>query len=102
MSLDPRTQKPRFAVEIKWSDRAPAAPHELRGLVELAAKHRLVRKPLVTTRTYTGEAHIDGIDIEFMPVVLHCYTIDRNLLRVIDCRSRKRPHKHMASSMAWC
>ena len=81
VSLDPRTQKPRFAVEIKWSDRAPAALHELRGLRELAAKHRLVRKPLVTMRTYTGEAHIDGIDVEFMPVALHCYTIGRNLLR---------------------
>ena len=81
MSLDPRTQKPRFAVEIKWSDRAPTALHELRGLRELAAKHPLARKPLVTTRTYTGEAQIEGIDIEFMPVALHCYTIGRNLLR---------------------
>ena len=81
MSLDPRTQKPRFAVEIKWSDRAPTALNELRGLRELAAKHRLVRKPLVTTRTYTGEVQVDGIDIEFMPVALHCYTIGRNLLR---------------------
>jgi predicted AAA+ superfamily ATPase len=81
VSLDPRTQKPRFAVEIKWSDRAPSALNELRGLRELAAKHSLVRKPLVTTRTYTGEIHIDGINIEFMPVALHCYTIGRNLLR---------------------
>ena len=42
----------------------------------------IVRQPLVTTRTYTGQAELDGIAIEFMPVALHCYTIARNLLRV--------------------
>lgn len=81
VSLDQRTQKPRFAVEIKWSDRAPSALNELRGLRELAAAHRLARNPLVTTRTYTGQATLEGITIDFMPVALHCYTIARNLLR---------------------
>jgi uncharacterized protein len=81
VSLDSRTQKPRFAVEIKWSDRAPTALNELRGLRELAGMHRLARVPLVTTRTYTGRAEVDGVAIEFMPVALHCYTIARNLLR---------------------
>lgn len=81
VSLDVPTQKPRFAVEIKWSDRAPSAPSELRGLVEFARKHKLVRKPLVTTRTYTGQAQVGGVELEFMPVALHCYTIARNLLR---------------------
>jgi uncharacterized protein len=68
VSLDHRTQKPRFAVEIKWSGRTPTVLHELRGLRELAATHRLVRRPLATTRTYTGQADVDGITIEFMPV----------------------------------
>ena len=81
VSLDMRTQKPRFAVEIKWSDRIAQALGELRGLVELARQHRLVRMPLVTTRTYQGRAEVEGVAIEFMPVALHCYTIARNLLR---------------------
>ena len=81
VSLDPRTQKPRFAVEIKWSDRIPTALNELRGLHALASKNPLARTPLVTTRSYTGKAMLDGIEIEFMPVALHCYTIARNLLR---------------------
>lgn len=81
VGLDPRTQKPRFAVEIKWSDRVPEALGELRGLRELAARHRLARTPLVTTRTLTTQASLDGITIEFMPVALHCYTIARNLMR---------------------
>lgn len=81
VSLDARTQKPRFAVEIKWSDRAPTALNELRGLRELAQRHRLARTPLVTTRSFTGQAELDGLVIEFVPVALHCYTIARNLLR---------------------
>lgn len=81
VSLDSRTQKPRFAVEIKWSDRIPTALSELRGLHALASKNPLARTPLVTTRSYTGRAMMDGIEIEFMPVALHCYTIARNLLR---------------------
>ena len=81
VSLDSRTQTPRFAVEIKWSDRTPNALNDLRGLRELATRHTLARVPLVTTRTYTGQATLDGIAIEFMPVALHCYTIASNLLR---------------------
>ncbi|MFN7197722.1 MAG: hypothetical protein ACK4MJ_11205 [Hylemonella sp.] len=80
VSLDTGTQKRRFAVEIKWSDRAPQALAELRGLCELAARHTLVRPPLVTTRTVTAVRTVDGITIEFMPVALHCDTIARNLL----------------------
>lgn len=82
VSVDARTQKPRFAVEIKWSDRIVQSLGELRGLRELAGKHTLVRTPLVTTRTYTGNATLDGMTIEFIPVALHCYTIGRNLLRI--------------------
>ncbi len=82
VSVDARTQKPRFAVEIKWSDRIVQNLGELRGLRELAGKHALARTPLVTTRTHTGSATLDGMAIEFIPVALHCYTIGRNLLRI--------------------
>jgi len=81
VSLDARTQKPRFAVEIKWSDRVPQALGELRGLRELATRHHLSRAPVVTTRSYSGQADLEGVRVEFVPVALHCYTIARNLLR---------------------
>jgi predicted AAA+ superfamily ATPase len=45
------------------------------------ARHRLARAPLVTTRTVTTKAELEGMTIEFLPVALHCYTIARNLLR---------------------
>lgn len=81
VSLDATTQKPRFAVEIKWSDRPPSALNELRGVRELASRHLLMRTPLVTTRTFNGQATVGEATIEFMPVALYCYTIARNLLR---------------------
>jgi uncharacterized protein len=81
VSVDARTQKPRFAVEIKWSDRVASDTGEIRGLRELAQKHKLARTPLVTTRTYTGHQQVGPVQVEFMPVALHCYTIARNLLR---------------------
>lgn len=81
VSVDARTQKPTFAVEIKWSDRAPTDTAQIRGLRELAQKHKLARIPMVTTRTYSGFASVGPIQVEFAPVALHCYTIARNLLR---------------------
>ncbi len=44
VSLDTRTQKPRFAVEIKWSDAPYSNWGELRGIREFAAKHALTRR----------------------------------------------------------
>lgn len=80
VALDPATQKPTFAVEIKWSDRAPTARGELRGLQALTARHALGRLPLVTTRTLATEAIVDGMNIQFLPVALYCYSIAESLL----------------------
>lgn len=82
VSLDPRTQAPRFVVEIKWSDSAYDNWGELRGLREFAAAHKLQRNPLVTTLTRTGTGYDGKLDVDFVPTSLHCYTIARNLLRL--------------------
>ena len=79
VSVNQRTQKPDFAVEVKWSDRIVDTPSDLRGLREFAAKHPLIRKPLlVTTRTLTEQG---SPDIQFLPTSLYCYSITRNLMR---------------------
>jgi predicted AAA+ superfamily ATPase len=81
ISLDPRTQSPRFAVEIKWSDSAYDNWRELRGMREFASRHRLQRNPLVTTLTKTGSGQDGEFHVDFTPTSLHCYTVARNLLR---------------------
>jgi len=82
VSLDPRTQKPRFAVEIKWSDACFSDWSLLRGIRALATEHTLARPPVVTTLTAAGIGEEGGVRIEFIPTSLHCYTIARNVLRM--------------------
>ncbi len=81
VSIAPENQKPRFAVEIKWSDRPPTARGELRGLRALQERHPQVGTPLVTTRTLTTQCEVDGMQVQFLPVALYCYGIGRNLLQ---------------------
>ena len=80
VGINPSTQKPWFAVEIKWSDRAFSDWRELRGLRALAQRHKLARPALVTTKTVSGRVEIDGLPVDFVPSALHCYTVARNLL----------------------
>jgi len=80
VAVDDLSQKPSLAFEVKGSDRAPQTLGDLRGLHTLALKHPLTRNPLVTTRTYTRRAEIDGMAIDFMPVGLYCYVIARQVL----------------------
>lgn len=81
VALDPKTQSPRFAVEVKWSDSAYDNWSELKGLRDFATQHKLQRNPLVTTLTRTGTGSDKGLEIEFVPTSLHCYTVAKNLLR---------------------
>lgn len=79
VSLD-AAQRPRFAVEVKWSDRAPKDAKEIKALLEFARANTLARRPLVTTRTISDIKTMDGIEVEFTPASLHCYTVGRNTL----------------------
>ena len=79
VSLDPQ-QRPRFAVEVKWSDRAFDNPKEIKGLLDFAKNHKLGRMPLVTTLSKSGIKKVMGLDVEFTPSSLHCYTVAKNTL----------------------
>lgn len=86
VSLDPQ-QRPRFAVEVKWSDRPFDDPKAIKGLLEFARIHALIRTPLVTTLATSGVKEVNGVTVEFMPSSLHCYTIARNTLERRQNRS---------------
>ena len=80
VSLDPAGQRPRFAVEVKWSDRAFDDPKEIKGLLEFARLHKMHRTPLVTTISKSGVRNFGGVAVEFCPASLHCYTVAKNTL----------------------
>ncbi len=80
VSLDPGTQRPRFSVEVKWSDRAFEDFKEIKATIEFNRKHKMPRNPLVTTYSKEGTKIFDGLTIDFVPVSLHCYTVAKNTL----------------------
>lgn len=79
VSLDAR-QKPRFAVEVKWSDRPVDDAREIKALLEFSRTNALARRPLVTTRTVSTLKDVGNVQVEFAPTALHCYTVGRNTL----------------------
>lgn len=80
VSLEPARQKPRFAVEVKWSNRAVEDPRELGALIEFCTRNRMQRRPLVTTISISDVRTVAGVEIEFSPCSLHCYTVAKNTL----------------------
>jgi len=79
VSVEPGTQRPRFAAEIKWSDRIVDHPEELRGLVEFSSRHRLATPPTVTTRTVSRTEIIAGVQVRFLPAALYCYIVAKSM-----------------------
>jgi predicted AAA+ superfamily ATPase len=79
VNLDAR-QKPRFAVEVKWSDRPYDDAKEIKGILDFSRKHPLARNPLVTTYTASGEKALGAVNVEFSPTSLHCYIVGKNTL----------------------
>lgn len=76
---DKGNRKIGWAVEVKWSDRFYENPGELKSLLEFAKTNKL-KDVTVTTRTITGHRKVDGIDIEFIPSSVYCYTLGHNIL----------------------
>jgi hypothetical protein len=75
VGLDPAAQRPRFAAEVKWSDRILDHPEELKGILTLAQKHAIEEPLIVTTRSSTMTSLVSGIQVNFRPTALYCYSI---------------------------
>jgi hypothetical protein len=54
------------------------------GLERYRTKSLVANKPRaliqMTTRTARGVKTVDGVEVEFAPTSLHCYTVGRNTL----------------------
>ncbi len=79
VSLDAR-QQPRFAVAVKWSGQVFEDAREIKSVIEFARANTMGRKPLITTRSQTGIKTMQGVEIEFTPASLLCYTVSKNML----------------------
>lgn len=77
VSLEPRTMKPLWAVEIKWSNRYFDKPKQLRSLIKFCSENGL-HSALVTTLDIEGKKEVDGITLHFVPSALYAYAVGRN------------------------
>lgn len=74
---------PRWACEVKWSDRFGAQSAELRNLIMFCKTHNL-HEALVTTRSERSQETVDGVAITCIPASLYCYQTGYNLVRGHD------------------
>ncbi|MDD2775069.1 MAG: ATP-binding protein [Gallionella sp.] len=82
VSLGSETQKPIWAVEVKWSDRPVEDHSQLNNCIEFVRQNPNVRQPImVTTRTITRDITHREVNFEFHPSSLYAYRLGKNILR---------------------
>jgi len=72
-------QKPKWCVEVKWSDLPVNDHRKIKGLISFSKKNNL-QDVLVTTKTLYKEKNIDGINVRFFPSAEYTYTLGKNIL----------------------
>ncbi|MHC9013979.1 ATP-binding protein [Stenotrophomonas bentonitica] len=82
VSLDTRTQKPHWAVEVKWTDKPCSSLGELNSCVEFIEKNPNlhIKEMLVTSRTKRGSVVYKECKFRFAPAAEYTYTLGANLL----------------------
>lgn len=76
--LDRATQKPRWAVEIKWSDRLKTDPGEIAALRHLTLANPTIQQARITSRTIHSSINVGTIAARWTPTALYCYIVGRN------------------------
>lgn len=78
--LDPATQRPIWAYDVKWSDHHGSRPEELANLFDFARRNKLacVAATTKTVRTvHRTRDLIEPIDLQMLPTSLHAYILGR-------------------------
>lgn len=80
VACDKQSQKPIWAVEVKWSDRYFENPTELSSLISFNMLNKTIAPPLITTITKHGNKNWNELVLEFVPSSLYCYTVGKNVV----------------------
>ena len=73
--------KPKWALEIKWSDRYFEKPGELKSLIKFCKENNL-QSPVVTSITKEGNIEFNGINLQFIPSSSYAYTVGKKTLEM--------------------
>ena len=80
VGLNITKQKPRWAVEIKWSDRYFGKPDELVSLLYFMEKNKL-NNAIVTSITTEGQKKLETLSLTFIPSACYAYIVGENTLK---------------------
>ncbi|OGU11026.1 MAG: ATPase [Ignavibacteria bacterium GWB2_35_12] len=81
--LNEETLKPRWAVEIKWSNHFFNKPGDLKSLIYFCKRNKL-DSAFVTTIDKEGIIEIQGIKFYFEPASIYAYTVGKNIIEKIN------------------
>jgi uncharacterized protein len=99
VALSKSNQKPRWCVEIKWSDRVVRDHQEIAGLIKFAKDHHFSHPQLVTTKTLTQQFTIQGIEIKFKPSAEQVYTLGKNIVLGLQKNNRQLTGTHQSMDL---
>ncbi|MBL8180640.1 MAG: ATP-binding protein [Blastocatellia bacterium] len=80
VGLHPGTQKPMWAIEVKWSNRYSQDPKQLRSLLTFCTANKL-KEAVVTTLTDHFSVEHGGIELRFVPTSIYCWTLGHNIVK---------------------
>jgi len=80
VSVDEAVQKPRWAVEVKWSNRQFEKPGDLSTLVGFCEKNGL-KSAIVTTIDKWGQYTSNGVTLTFVPASVYAYTVGKRVFK---------------------
>lgn len=79
INISRKTNKPDWAVEIKWSNRFYEAPNELKSLIAFCQENGL-DQALSTTIDKTAVKDSGNVQIQFLPSAVYAYNVGKNTL----------------------
>lgn len=80
VGLNKATQKPKWAVEIKWTDRYYDRPGELDSLLSFMEKNHL-NDAIVTSIHGEGIKELENVNLVFIPSACYAYIVGENTLK---------------------
>lgn len=79
VGLSSKTQKPLWALEVKWSNASAHDARKIRSLISFC-KHNHIKKAIVTTIDIEMKSEIEGVQIYFLPAASYAFTVGKNTL----------------------
>ena len=79
--VDDKSYKPKWGVEIKWSNRYFGKPHELKSLIHFCKSNHF-QNALVTSIDRQGTKSVEGLLFSFIPASIYCYNIGEITLKM--------------------